>query len=244
MAPQRHKVCTHLERQSHLSSLRTQGPIPRDPCCRKESRPAVDATNSSLWLWVPAFAGTTGSLWPEWEPLSPLTFVSFLDRPMWVAMDLGIADHSKSASSEKAAQIVVALLADTAQPDLAAAQFCFGTSSTQAEKSCPDGRDSRSNTAVVAVRTARAADRPNTPWWRICRRRIDDIDHGNRNVMWSTASAIPKWHRLSTSTMERSITTKESNVGLTDGSPGFKPCKILPSLRSETPSHRLGSKAR
>ena len=56
-------VCTHLERQSHLSSLRTQGPIPRDIRCRKESRPAAGATNSSLWLWVPAFAGTTASLW-------------------------------------------------------------------------------------------------------------------------------------------------------------------------------------
>jgi len=51
------------------SSLRTQGPIPRDIFCWKESRTA-SATNSSRWLWVPAFAGTTVSLWPEREHLT------------------------------------------------------------------------------------------------------------------------------------------------------------------------------
>src|ERR1700751_3685606 len=48
--------------QSPLSSLRTQGPIPRDIRTWKESRPALGATNSSLWLWIPACAGTT---WKE-----------------------------------------------------------------------------------------------------------------------------------------------------------------------------------
>ena len=59
--------------------------------------------------------------------------------------------------------------------------------------------------------------------------------------MWITASAISKWHRLSTFTTERSIMTKESNVvRLTDGSPGFTHAKYYRSLRSETPLHRLG----
>ena len=43
-----------------MSSLRTQGPIPRDlstrPCGRYLSQ------NVRRWLWVPAFAGTTASV--------------------------------------------------------------------------------------------------------------------------------------------------------------------------------------
>jgi hypothetical protein len=42
--------------------VRTRGPIRRDIRCRKDSRPAVAATNSGLWLCVPAFAGTKESL--------------------------------------------------------------------------------------------------------------------------------------------------------------------------------------
>src|SRR5262249_31087428 len=47
-----------FERAS-LSSLRTQGPIPRDLHYREESSCSARATNCGLWLWVPACAGTT-----------------------------------------------------------------------------------------------------------------------------------------------------------------------------------------
>ena len=66
-------ICRPCER------MRTQGP-PRErlrssryrmmSIVEVESSPTVRATYRVLWLWVPAFAGTTVSLWPEWEPLT------------------------------------------------------------------------------------------------------------------------------------------------------------------------------
>ena len=44
---------------------------------------------------------------------------------MFGAMDLGVADDSKRASHEQAAQIEVTLFADTAEPVLASARMLF-----------------------------------------------------------------------------------------------------------------------
>ena len=57
---------------------------------------------------------------------------------MLAAMDLGIANDGQRAGHEQAAQIAVTLLADTAEPVLAPAECCFGTSPIQAEKLRPD----------------------------------------------------------------------------------------------------------
>src|SRR5579863_10560420 len=57
---------------------------------------------------------------------------------MFGAMDFGIADNGERAGREQAAQIAIAAFADTAEPVLAALEFCFGTSPIQAEKSLPD----------------------------------------------------------------------------------------------------------
>src|ERR1700750_1558911 len=92
---ERTNVCTHLERQSQLSSLRTQGPIPRDICCRKESRPAVAAKNDGLWLWVPASRGRqkdevprkAGSQMPDRFIVIPAERrISF---PLWLSSRVG-----------------------------------------------------------------------------------------------------------------------------------------------------------
>src|SRR5262245_57192565 len=53
------RVLATLQDRTPLSSLRTQGPIPRDVHWRKERSRSARATNCALWLWVPAFAGTT-----------------------------------------------------------------------------------------------------------------------------------------------------------------------------------------
>src|SRR4030088_2327984 len=55
-----------------------------------------------------------------------------------VPMDLGIADHGQRARREQAAQIAIALFADTAELVLAPLECCFGTSPIQAEKFRPD----------------------------------------------------------------------------------------------------------
>ena len=57
---------------------------------------------------------------------------------MFGAMDLGITDDSERAGHEQAAQIAVTLLVDTAEPVLAPARCCFGTSPIQAEKLRPE----------------------------------------------------------------------------------------------------------
>ena len=54
------------------------------------------------------------------------------------AIVLGITDDGKCAGGEQAAQIAIALLADTAELVLAPAECCFGTSPIQAEKFRPD----------------------------------------------------------------------------------------------------------
>ena len=54
---------------------------------------------------------------------------------MFGAMDFGIADHGQRASREQAAQIAVALFADTAKLLLPPLERCLGTSPIQAEKS-------------------------------------------------------------------------------------------------------------
>ena len=53
------------------------------------------------------------------------------------AMDLGITDDGECSGGEQAAQIAIALLADTAELVLAS-ECCFGTSPIQAEKLRPD----------------------------------------------------------------------------------------------------------
>jgi hypothetical protein len=74
---------------------------------------------------------------------------------MFGAMDLGIADDGERTSGEQAAQIAIALFADTAELVLAPLECCFGTSPIQAEKSRPDRKAFASATlATKAVASA------------------------------------------------------------------------------------------
>ena len=54
------------------------------------------------------------------------------------AMDFGVADYGQRAGGEQAAQIAIALFADTAELFPAPLECCFGTRPIQAEKSRPD----------------------------------------------------------------------------------------------------------
>ena len=76
-------------------------------------------------------------------------------RPVLGAMDLGIADDRQCAGREQAAQIAIALFADTAEPVLAPLECCFGTSPIQAEKSRPDRKAFGS--ATLATRAVASA---------------------------------------------------------------------------------------
>ena len=70
-------------------------------------------------------------------------------------MHLGITDHGKCAGGEQAAQIAIALLADTAEPVLTPLECCFGTSPIQAEKFRPERKALASATlATKAVASA------------------------------------------------------------------------------------------
>ena len=76
---------------------------------------------------------------------------------MFGAMDLGIADDGQRARREQAAQIAIALFADTAELVFAPLECCFGTSPIQAEKSRPDRKAFGSATlATKAVASAGA----------------------------------------------------------------------------------------
>ena len=75
------------------------------------------------------------------------------------AMDLGIADHGECACREQAAQIAIALFADTAKLVLTPLEFCFGTSPTQAEKSRPD-RKAPGSTILATSAVASAGPTP------------------------------------------------------------------------------------
>ena len=65
------------------------------------------------------------------------------------AMDLGIADDRQRARCKQAAQIAIALLADTAEPVLAPLECCLGTRPTQAEKCRPDRKALGSGTLAT-----------------------------------------------------------------------------------------------
>jgi hypothetical protein len=71
------------------------------------------------------------------------------------AIDLGIANDGERARHEQAAQIAIALLADTAEPVLAPLECCFGTSPIQAEKLRPDrktfGSATQATRAVASI---------------------------------------------------------------------------------------------
>src|SRR5262245_35955696 len=75
--------------------------------------------------------------------------------PMFGAMDLGIADDGQRARREQAAQIAIALFADTAELVLPPLEWCFGTSPTQAEKFRPDRKAFGS--ATLATRAVASA---------------------------------------------------------------------------------------
>jgi hypothetical protein len=70
----------------------------------------------------------------------------------------GIADDGECPSHEQAAQIAIALLADTTEPVLAPLECCFGTSPIQAEKLRPDRKASlvQQKAPVPARRDSRA----------------------------------------------------------------------------------------
>src|SRR4029078_9181880 len=89
-------------------------------------------------------------------------------RPVLGAVDLGVTDHGQRAGGEQAAQIAIALLADTAELfpastrvllppalSLPPLECCLGTSPIQAEKSRPDRKAFGS--AMLATRAVASA---------------------------------------------------------------------------------------
>src|SRR4051812_1047913 len=75
------------------------------------------------------------------------------------AMDLGVADYSQCAGHEQAAQIAVALFADTPSRSFPPLECCFGTNTIQAEKLRPDRKVLGSATfATRAVASIHSSD--------------------------------------------------------------------------------------
>src|SRR5664280_2620525 len=75
---------------------------------RTGARSTASGTSSHMQSWADCITGTLeSSFWKR--------------QPMLGAMDLGIADDGERADHEQAAQIAIALLADTAESVLAPA---------------------------------------------------------------------------------------------------------------------------